>query len=88
VNQDELMGFRDGNGAPASSGNLPALTAVEHRLLQAVAAGLRNRQIAEKLGKSENTVRNQLHALFGKLGASNRAEAAVLYSRSVAFGDR
>lgn len=73
MGRDDLATFQDDNGIAAPLGALPALTAIEHRLLQAVAAGLRNRQIAEKFCKSEHTVRNQLHVLYGKLGAGNRA---------------
>ncbi|BDT69070.1 hypothetical protein os1_32580 [Comamonadaceae bacterium OS-1] len=53
-----------------------ALTAIEHRLLQALHQGASNKRIALDAGKSEQTVRNQLHALFRKIGVSNRTQAA------------
>lgn len=43
-----------------------------------VAEGLNNRRIAERLGKSEKTVRNQLSAILDKLGVESRAQAIVM----------
>jgi DNA-binding NarL/FixJ family response regulator len=43
-----------------------------------VAKGLTNRAIAQQLGKSEKTVRNQLSTIFDKLGVESRAQAIVL----------
>ena len=47
-------------------------------MLDLVAKGLNNRAIAERLGKSEKTVRNQLSVIFDKLGVESRAQAIVL----------
>ena len=54
-----------------------ALTAAERDVLQLVAEGLDNRAIAERLMKSEKTVRNQVSIIFDKLGVRTRAEAIV-----------
>ena len=54
-----------------------ALTPAEAEVLSLVAEGLDNRQIAERLDKSEKTVRNQVSAVLDKLGAHTRAEAIV-----------
>ena len=51
------------------------LTARELEVLVLVADGLRNREIAARLGISEHTVKFHLAAVFGKLGASSRTEA-------------
>jgi pimeloyl-ACP methyl ester carboxylesterase/DNA-binding CsgD family transcriptional regulator len=59
-----------------------ALTAAERDVLRLVAEGLDNRAIAERLGKSEKTVRNQVSAILGKLGVRTRAEAIVRATRS------
>ncbi|GGD34780.1 alpha/beta fold hydrolase [Aureimonas glaciei] len=58
-----------------------ALTATEAAVMELVANGLNNREIALKLGKSEKTVRNQLSTIFDKLGVHSRAQAIVLTLR-------
>jgi DNA-binding NarL/FixJ family response regulator len=55
----------------------PTLTAREHEILDLVAAGLSNAQIAERLYLSQKTVRNHVHAVLTKLQAADRAEAIV-----------
>jgi DNA-binding CsgD family transcriptional regulator len=51
------------------------LTPREHEVLSLVADGLRNREIAERLGITEHTVKFHLAAVFGKLGATSRTDA-------------
>jgi DNA-binding CsgD family transcriptional regulator len=50
----------------------------EAEVLRLLAAGQRNRQIADQLGISENTVKFHIAALYRKLGVSNRAAATAL----------
>ena len=52
-----------------------SLTAREQEVLEHIAAGLSNRQIASALGISEHTVKFHVSALLGKLGVSSRAAA-------------
>ena len=54
------------------------LTQSEFDVLRLIAQGLGNGAIAATLGKSEKTVRNQVSAVFSKLGVKTRAEAVVL----------
>jgi pimeloyl-ACP methyl ester carboxylesterase/DNA-binding CsgD family transcriptional regulator len=54
------------------------LTPVETKLLDLVAEGLDNRAIAQRVCKSEKTVRNQLSVIFGKLGVHTRSQAIVI----------
>jgi DNA-binding NarL/FixJ family response regulator len=54
-----------------------ALTAREAEILELLALGLSNTEIAQRLFLSEGTVRNYLSALFAKLGVSDRTQAVV-----------
>jgi DNA-binding NarL/FixJ family response regulator len=51
------------------------LTQRETEVLQQLALGLTNKQIARALGISEHTVKFHISAIYGKLGVMNRAEA-------------
>jgi two-component system nitrate/nitrite response regulator NarP len=49
----------------------------ETELVNLVRQGLRNRDIAEKLGITEGTVKVYLHSVFEKTGVANRTELAI-----------
>jgi DNA-binding NarL/FixJ family response regulator len=53
------------------------LTDREGDVLQALAEGLSNAAIAERLGISRSTVKFHLHAVFSKLDVRSRAEAVA-----------
>ena len=53
----------------------PELTGREVAVLEAIAAGKRNKEIAGALNISERTVKFHASAIFSKLGATNRTEA-------------
>ena len=55
-----------------------SLTGRENEVLQLLAQGLANKQIALALNISEHTVKFHISAIFGKLGATNRTEAVRL----------
>lgn len=55
----------------------PKLTDREHQVLQYVAQGMSNREIAEKLFISENTVKNHVRNILEKLHLHSRMEAVV-----------
>jgi DNA-binding CsgD family transcriptional regulator len=62
--------------------SLPAsLTRSEARVLKCVAAGMRNRQIAQELRLSEKTIANHLTHIFEKTSSENRAAAAAFAIR-------
>jgi two-component system response regulator DevR len=68
-----------GDGAP---GGGPAdLTEQESKILDLVAEGLTNRQIAEKVFLAEKTVKNYVSNILMKLGLSRRAEVAAYMAR-------
>jgi DNA-binding NarL/FixJ family response regulator len=55
-----------------------ALTSREREVLEEIASGLTNREIAARLGISDHTVKFHLSTIYGKLGASTRTEAVRL----------
>ncbi|NUS41478.1 MAG: response regulator transcription factor [Terrabacter sp.] len=57
------------------------LTPKEEQVLSLVAEGLTNRQIAERLGVAEKTVKNYVSTLLAKLGVESRTQAAVMAAR-------
>lgn len=58
-----------------------SLSVRELEILQFVARGLKNREIAEKLHISENTVRNHVISVLEKLGSRDRTEATAVAIR-------
>lgn len=54
------------------------ITARELEILQLIAAGLSNREIADQLFVSENTVKTHSSRVFDKLGAKRRTQAVQL----------
>ncbi len=56
---------------------LSRLTPTELRIVEMIADGLTNRQIAERVHLAEKTVKNYVSAILGKLEVSRRAEAAA-----------
>ena len=62
---------------------LNLLTERERAIVESVAEGLANHEIAERLGLSRHTVKNYLFRIFDKLGVSNRGELIFLtFSRN------
>jgi DNA-binding NarL/FixJ family response regulator len=66
---------------PEEDERLRELTGQERKILDLLADGLTNRQIAEQLFLAEKTVKNYVSNLLAKLGMSRRTEAAVLAAR-------
>lgn len=62
----------------AASGPLAGLTDREREVLELIAKGRTNEQIAEQLVLERGTVRNYASSVFAKLHVSNRAEAMVV----------
>lgn len=61
----------------AERSRLPDLSESEQAVLQQIATGKGNQEIAAALGIAESTVKFHLNNIFSKLGVSNRTEAAI-----------
>ena len=55
----------------------PRLSNREREIVALVAQGFKNKEIAERMFISEQTVKNHLHNVFDKLGVSDRLELAL-----------
>ena len=66
---------------PPQDDRMAALTAQERRILDRIAEGQTNRQIAEGMFLAEKTVKNYVSNLLSKLGMQRRTEAAVFATR-------
>lgn len=51
----------------------------EKQIVERVARGMRNRQIAEELSMSEGSIKVYLHTIFEKLDVRSRTELAIMY---------
>lgn len=69
--------------APISGSQFGRLSARRREILVLAAEGLVDKQIAERLGITESTVRNHWQHMFSHLGASNRTEAV---SKAIRIG--
>jgi len=49
------------------------------RVIEFVAAGLKNREVAEAMGITEHVVKNMLRIVYDKLGLWNRVELALWF---------
>ncbi|MED7931965.1 response regulator transcription factor [Nonomuraea sp. LP-02] len=61
------------------------LTARERETLDLIAAGLTNRQIAERLSLSPKTVRDNVSSIFAKLQVADRAQT-IIEAREAGLG--
>lgn len=51
----------------------------EQRVIQLVAQGLKNCEVAKEIGTTEHVVKNYLRVIYDKLGMWNRVELALWY---------
>ncbi|MDP3984306.1 MAG: response regulator transcription factor [Acidimicrobiia bacterium] len=71
-------------GGRSSDPLLGKLSDQERRILDLIAEGMTNRQIAEEMFLAEKTVKNYVSNLLTKLGMSRRSEAAAYAARASA----
>jgi two-component system response regulator DevR len=69
---------RNRQPAAAGSDRLGTLTDQERSVLRLIGEGLTNRQIGERMGLAEKTVKNYTSHLLAKLGLERRTQAAIL----------
>jgi len=70
----------DGSSSQGSNGKgreRSPLSTREREIVALVAQGYKNKEMAEKMFISEQTVKNHLHNIFDKLGVSDRLELAL-----------
>jgi DNA-binding NarL/FixJ family response regulator len=80
-----LMGFFSTPSPAAPSEAFPELTAREREVLDLIAAGLNNQEIARQLYLSPKTVRNHISNIFTKLQVADRAQA-IIRAREAGLG--
>ncbi|WP_434439537.1 response regulator [Lentzea sp. E54] len=68
-------------GGPEEDPRYAALSPQERRILDLIAEGMTNRQIANRLFLAEKTVKNYVSSLLHKLGFDRRTEAGVYAAR-------
>jgi two-component system, NarL family, nitrate/nitrite response regulator NarL len=59
------------------------LTHRERQIVRILVSGATNREIANRLGLREQTIKNQLSTIYDKLGVRNRLELVVHATRVV-----
>jgi DNA-binding CsgD family transcriptional regulator len=74
---DEVRGSIAQGPSPACPAGPAGLSAREAQVLRLVASGLGNREIAEQLFLSPNTVANHIRSILAKTESTNRTEAAA-----------
>jgi len=81
----ELAGFIPAKTSPRAREPFSSLSKREADVLELIALGRDNAQIAASLDLSQKTVRNHITGIFAKLGVENRGQAIVL-ARDGGFG--
>lgn len=86
---EQLRETPGGGGASARpQGQLALLTERESTILELVAEGALDKEVADRLGLARSTVKNALFGVYGKWRVRSRTEAAVLFTKLKQGRDR
>ncbi len=82
-----LVGM-SGSVLPTKTTSSPwqSLNGREREVLELVAAGLSNKEVGQRLGVTEKSVKHSMTAILQKLGARNRTEAALMVQNARQYG--
>lgn len=83
---EQFVGKLLDEGSAGALGGRPGLTAREQQVLELVAEGQANREVAEVLGISPRTVQKHLENLFKKTGVHDRTELVTFGFRNGLIG--
>jgi DNA-binding NarL/FixJ family response regulator len=72
-----MKAFRSQTNKPVRLDTLPRLSPKELAITTCITRGMRNKEIAHRLGTTEQVIKNYLRRVYDKLGVSDRHELAV-----------
>ena len=77
-----MLGLDTPEEEGGGSGALLTLTVKERQVIQLVAEGKSNKQIARDLNVTPETIKSHMKNIFAKLKVDNRAQAAVMVQQA------
>lgn len=75
----QVLNLVKNRGEMSAAGKLSQLSPQERRVVAYLADGLTNKEIGDRLGLTEKTVKNYLATIFSKLNIARRTQAAALF---------
>ncbi len=75
----QVLNLVKNRGELSAAGKLSQLSPQERRVVAYLADGLTNKEIGDRLGLTEKTVKNYLATIFSKLNIARRSQAAALF---------
>ena len=89
INRDMLRALLSdiSTGDPSSQLTVRKLTPRERRVLELLARGLSNKEIAQEMRYSVGTIKNVVAHVFDKLGVPDRTQAAILAAKAGMVSD-
>ena len=75
----QMLNLVKHRGEMTAAGRLSQLSPQERRVVAYLAEGLTNKEIGDRLGLTEKTIKNYLATVFSKLNIARRSQAAALF---------